>query len=179
MDFDFVDRNYLSPNCDEILNDTLRIQLCNMTGHQSFYIKFFTISPEYNEDNRICIKAYHLITINSNEESRFQINDSKPKKQGYYNIQLTKTRRALGIKAVLGRMTDLKIKNCSVHCATNNWMIVLGNGKARGQRMIIEKINEFDQLLLSSNQMTKNEATRFMKKTKNDNEGWITLGNKM
>ena len=136
MDFGFVDRIYLSLNCDEILNDTLIIQLCNMTGHKSFYIKFFTISPEYNENNRICIKAYHLITINSSEESRFQINDSKPKKHGYYNSQWTKTRRALGIKAVLRRMIDLRKKNCSVHCATNNWMIVLGEGKARGQRMI-------------------------------------------
>ena len=107
MDFDFVDRIYLSPNCEEILNDTLRTQLCKMTGHQSFYIKFFTISPEYNEDVGVCHKAYHLITINSSEESRFQINDIKPKKQGYYNRQWTKTRRALGIKAVLGRMTDL------------------------------------------------------------------------
>ena len=62
---------------------------------------------------------------------------------------------------------------------TNNWIIVLGNGKARGQRLIIEKINELDHLLLSVSQMTKNEATRFMKKTKNDNEGWITLGKKM
>ena len=87
MDFGFIDRIDLSPNCDEILKDTLRIQLCNMTGHQSFYIKFFTISPEYNEDSEICIKAYHLITINSSEESKFQINDYKPKKQGYYNRQ--------------------------------------------------------------------------------------------
>ena len=87
MDFGFVDRIYLSPNCDDILNDTLIIQLCNMTGHQSFYIKFFTISPEYNEDNGICIKAYHLITINISEELRFQINYSKPKTQGYYNRQ--------------------------------------------------------------------------------------------
>ena len=51
-----------------------------MTGHQSFYIKFFTISPEYNDDSGICIKAYHFITINSSEESRFQVNDSKRKK---------------------------------------------------------------------------------------------------
>ena len=102
MDFGFVDRIYLSPNCEEILNDTLRTQLCKMTGHQSFYIKFFTISPEYNEDIGVCHKAYHLITINSSEESRFQINDIKPKKQGYYNRQWKKTRRALGIKAVLG-----------------------------------------------------------------------------
>ena len=68
MDFGFVDRIYLSPNCDEIFNDTLRIQLCNMTGHPSFYIQFFTISPEYNEDSGIRIKAYHLITINNSEE---------------------------------------------------------------------------------------------------------------
>ena len=33
MNFDFFDWIYLSPKCDEILNDTLRIQLCNMTGH--------------------------------------------------------------------------------------------------------------------------------------------------
>ena len=120
-----------------------------------------------------------ISSINSIEESRFQITDSKPKKQGYFNIQWTKTRRALGIKAVLRRMTDMRKKNCSVHCATNNWMIVISDGKARGQRMITEKINELDQLLLLASQMTKNEVTRFMKKTKNDNEGWITLRKKM
>ena len=97
MDFDFVDRIYLSSNCAEILNDTLRIQLCNMTELQSFYIKFFTICSEYNEDSGICIKTYHLIIINNSEESRFQINDYKPKKQGYCNRQWTKTRRALAI----------------------------------------------------------------------------------
>ena len=80
---------------------------------------------------------------------------------------------------MLGRMTDLRKKNCSVHCATNNWMIVLGDGKARGQRMITDKINELDQLLLPASQMTKNEAIKFIKKTKSDNEGWITLGKKM
>ena len=179
MDFGFVDRIYLSPNCEEILNDTLRTQLCKMTGHQNFYIKFFTISPEYNEDIGVCHKAYHLITINNSEESRFQINDIKPKKQGYYNRQWTKTRRALGIKAVLGRMTDLKKKNCSVHCATNNWMIILGDRKARGQRMLTDKINELDQLLIPASQITKTEAIKFMKKTKSDSEGWVTLGKKM
>ena len=71
MDFGFVDRIYLSLNCEEILNDTLRTQLCKMIGHQSVYIEFFTISPEYNEDIRMCLKAYHLITINSSEEFRF------------------------------------------------------------------------------------------------------------
>ena len=171
MDFGFVDRIYLNPNCEEILNDTLRTQLCKMTGHQSVYIKFFTISPRYNEDIGTCLKAYHLITINSSEESRFKINEIKPKKQGYYNRQWTKTRRALGIKVMLGRMTDLRKKNCSVQCATNNWMIVLGDGKAKGQRMITDKINELDQLLLLASQMTKNEATKFMKKTKSDSEG--------
>ena len=75
MDFGFVDRIYLIPNCEEILNDTFITQLCKMRGHQSVYIKFFIISPEYNEDIGICIKAYHLITINSSEESRFQIID--------------------------------------------------------------------------------------------------------
>ena len=80
---------------------------------------------------------------------------------------------------MLGRMTDLKKKNCSVHCATNNWMIVLGDGKARGQRMITDKINELDQLLMPASQMTKNEAIKFMKKTKSDSEGWITLKKKM
>ena len=58
-------------------------------------------------------------------------------------------------------------------------MIVLGNGKAKGQRMITEKINELDQLLMQASRMTKNEAIKFMKKTKNDNEGWITLGKKV
>ena len=76
-------------------------------------------------------------------------------------------------------MTDLRKKNCSVHCATNNWMIVLGDGKAIGQRMITEKINKLDQLLMQTSQMTKNEAIKFMKKRKNDNEGWITLGKKV
>ena len=103
----------------------------------------------------------------------------KPKKLGYYNQPWTKTKRALGIKAVLGRMTDLRKKNCSVHCATNNWMIVLGDGKARGHRMMSDKIIELDQLLIPSTHMTKKEAKRFMKKTKSNNEGWITLGKKM
>ena len=115
-----------------------------MTGHQSFYIKFFTISPKYNDDSGICIKAYHFITINNSEDSRFQINDYKPKKQGYYNSQWTKPRRVLGIKAVLGRMKDLRKKNCSDHYATNNWMIIIGDGKTKGQRMMTEKINELD-----------------------------------
>ena len=55
-------------------------------------------------------------------------------------------------------------------------MIVLGDGKAKGQRMIIDKINELDQLLMPASQITKNEAIKFMKKTKSDSEGSITLG---
>ena len=80
---------------------------------------------------------------------------------------------------MLDRMIDLRKKNCSIHCATNNWMIVLSDGKARGQGMITKKINKLDQRLLLAGQMTKNEAKNFMKKTKNDNEDWITLGKKM
>ena len=80
---------------------------------------------------------------------------------------------------MLGRMTDLKKKNCSVHWATNNWMIILGDGKARGERMLTDKINELDQLLMPASQMTKTEVIKFMKKTKSDREGWITLGKKM
>ena len=45
--------------------------------------------------------------------------------------------------------------------------------------MITEKVNELDQLLLLASHMTKNEAIKFMKKTKNYNEGWITLGKKI
>ena len=179
MDFSFVDWIYLSLNCDEILNNTLIIQLCNMTEHQSCYIKFFTISLEYNEDSGISIKFYHLFIINSTEESRFQINDYKPKIQGYYNRQWTKTRRALGIKTILGRMAYLRIKNCSVHCLTNNWMIIIGNRKVRGQKMMAEKINELDWLLLPTSQMTRVEVERVVKKTKYNSEGWITIGKKM
>ena len=45
--------------------------------------------------------------------------------------------------------------------------------------MMIEKINELDQLLLSASHMTKDEAKKFMKKKKSNNEGWITLEKKM
>ena len=58
-------------------------------------------------------------------------------------------------------------------------MIVIGDGKARGHRMMIDKIIELDQLLIPSSQMTKKEAERLIKKTKNNNECWITLGKKM
>ena len=57
-------------------------------------------------------------------------------------------------------------------------MIIIGNGKARGQRMMTEKINELDQLLLSASQMTRTEVERVKKKTKYNNEGWITLRKK-
>ena len=90
-----------------------------------------------------------------------------------------KTKRALGIKAMLGRITYLRKKNYSINCATNNWMIVIGDGKARGHKMMTEKIIELDQLLLPSSQMAKNEAAKFMKKRKINNEGWITIGKKI
>ena len=45
--------------------------------------------------------------------------------------------------------------------------------------MMTDKIIELDQLLIPSSHMTKKEAKRFMKKTKSNNEGWITLGKKM
>ena len=162
----------------EILNDALRTQLYKLTRKQNYYARFFSISPESNEDTGEYLKAYHLITMNNSEETRIEIN-KKPKKLRYYNRPWTKTRRALGIKAVLGRMTYLRKKNCSVHCVTKNWMIVIEDGKARGHRMMTDKIIELDQLLIPSNQMTKKEVERFMKKKKVNNEGWITLGKKM
>ena len=57
-------------------------------------------------------------------------------------------------------------------------MIIIGDGKARGQRMMTEKINELDQLLLPTSQMTRTEAERVVKKTKNNSERWITLRKK-
>ena len=45
--------------------------------------------------------------------------------------------------------------------------------------MITKKIMELDQLIIPASQMTKNKASKFMKKTKKDNEGWITIGKKM
>ena len=72
----------------------------------------------------IHLKAYHFITMNNSEETRIQINDKKPKKLGYYNRPWTKTRRVLGIKAVLRRMTNLRKNNYSVHCATNNEEVI-------------------------------------------------------
>ena len=76
-------------------------------------------------------------------------------------------------------MTDLRKKNCSVHCATNNWIITIGDGKVRGHKMITEKIIELDQLIIPISQTTKIEAARVIKKTKNNSKGWITLGKKM
>ena len=80
---------------------------------------------------------------------------------------------------MLGRMTDLRKKNFSVHYVNNNWMIVISDGKDRGHEMMIGQIIELDQLIIPSSQMTKNEAKNFMKKAKKDNEGWITIGKKM
>ena len=58
-------------------------------------------------------------------------------------------------------------------------MIVIRDGKAIGHRMMTDKITKFDQLLIPSSQMTKKEDEKFMKKTKVNNEGWITLGKKI
>ena len=179
MDFGFVDRIYLSFDCIEIFNDTLITQLYQLTRTQNYHARFFSINPEYNEDTGEYLKAYHLITMNNSEETIIEINDKKPKKLGYYNRPWTKTRKALGIKVVLGRMIDLRKNNCSVHCATNNWMKIIRDGKARGHEMMTDKIIELDQLLISSSHMTKKEDEKFMKKAKVNNEGWITLGKKM
>ena len=80
---------------------------------------------------------------------------------------------------MLGRMTYLRKNNFLVHCATNNWMIIIGDGKAKGQGMMTEKINDLDQLLLPTSQMIKNEAAKFMKKIKGNDEEWVTLRKKM
>ena len=45
-------------------------------------------------------------------------------------------------------------------------MIVIGDGKSKGHKMMTDKIIELDQLLIPSSQMTKNEAPKFMKKDK-------------
>ena len=67
-------------------------------------------------------------------------------------------------------MADLRKKNCSIHCATNNWIIIIGDGKERGYRMLNEKMAEINQLIIPASQMTKAKAIRIMKKTKKDNE---------
>ena len=111
MDFSFVDRIYLSYDCMEILNNILRTQLYKLTRSQNYYARSFCISLEYNEDTREYLKAYHLITMNNSEETIIEINDKKPKKLGYYNRPWTKTKRALGIKAVLGTFQSEKTDN--------------------------------------------------------------------
>ena len=120
INYGFVDRIYLSKDCNEISYDTLKSQLCNLRPNHNCYAKFFSISPEYNEDNRIVIKAFHVITLNSSEETRVQINDNKPKKIGQLNRQWIKTKIALGVKVMLGRMIGLRKKNCSIHCAARH-----------------------------------------------------------
>ena len=120
IDYGFVYRIYLSKDCNQIPYDTLKSQLCNLTQIRTVKLSFFSISPEYNEDNGIVIKVFHVITLNSSEETKVQINRNKPKKIGKLNRQWIKTKRALGVKAVLRRMINLRKKNCSIHCATNN-----------------------------------------------------------
>ena len=82
IDYGFIDQIYLSKDCNEISYDSLKSQLCNLTQNQNFYAKFFSISPEYNEDNGIVIKAFHAITLNYSEETSVQINYNKSKKIG-------------------------------------------------------------------------------------------------
>ena len=50
MDFGFVDRIYLSSDCMEILNNTLRTQLYQLTRTQNYYVRFFSIILGYNCD---------------------------------------------------------------------------------------------------------------------------------
>ena len=64
-------------------------------------LSFFSINPEYNEDNEILIKAFHVITLNYSEETKVHINDNKPRKISQLNRQWIKTKRALGVKAML------------------------------------------------------------------------------
>ena len=45
IDFHFVDRIFLSSDCMEILNDTLRTQLYKLTKNQNYYARFFSFSP--------------------------------------------------------------------------------------------------------------------------------------
>ena len=71
---------------------------------------------------------------------------------------------------VLQRMTNLRKKNRSIHCATNNWMILIRDGKSIGYRMMNEKITELDQLIFPASQAMRTEVARIMKKTKKDNE---------
>ena len=170
IDYSFVDRVSLSKDCREISNDTLKTQLHSLTKNHNYHGNFFSINLEYNEDDGVFIKAFHVITLNTSDETRIQINDNKPRRYNQFNMQWIKIRRALGIKEVPGRMIDLIKKNCLVHCATNNSIIIIGDGKARGHKIITEKIIVLDQLIIPVSQMTKIEAA---------SEGWITLGKKM
>ena len=71
---------------------------------------------------------------------------------------------------MLERMTDLRKKTCSIHYTTNNWIIVIRDGKVKGHRMMTDKITKLYQLLIPSSQMIKKEVERFMKKTKVNNK---------
>ena len=58
-------------------------------------------------------------------------------------------------------------------------MILIGDGKARGYRMINEKITKLDQLIFLASQAMRTEAAKITKKIKKNNEGWMTIGKKM
>ena len=74
------------------------------------------------------------------------------------------------MKTVIRRMTYLKKKNCSIHYAIDDWMIIMKDGKARGHQMFNEKITEINRLIIPTSQMTKAEAIKIINKTKKGNE---------
>ena len=92
---------------------------------------------------------------------------------------MDKDKKSTRSKSGAWKNDRLKKKNYSVHCATSNWMILIEDGKARGYRMMNEKITKLDRLIFPTSQATTTEAARIMKKTKVNNEGWITIREKM
>ena len=72
----------------------IRTQLRNLTKNHNYYAKFFSISLEYNEDDRVFIKAFHVIILNTSDETRIQINDNKPRRYDQFNRQWIKIRIA-------------------------------------------------------------------------------------
>ena len=103
--------------------------------------------------------------MNNSEETRIEINDKKNKKAWLLQLAMDKYQKSIGHKSCALKNDKLE-KNFSVHYATNNWMIVIRDGKVKGHRMMTDKIIELDQLLILSSQITKKEAERFMKKNK-------------
>ena len=88
IDYGFVDRIYLSKDCNKIRYDSLKSQLCNLTQNENCCAKFFSISLEYNEDNGIVIKAFHAITLNSTMDKDKK--STKSKNSAWKNDRLKK-----------------------------------------------------------------------------------------